>query len=158
MKRTRILILIAAFLGATGFAVLTTYGLVVHDAHWLEEVIGGYVWDAHFKLNVNTHSKSSLPTHHVRYVFASRREEADLISRYNCEAEYPFKSVEDFDGTRFIVYAPCSGRSWFGVDYGYVEPYRFLVLRVDHGNAMQLKTFAEIPTGRGLRSMTIEIP
>jgi hypothetical protein len=91
-------------------------------------------------------------------VFASRHEEADWISHNNWEREYPFEALKDFDGTKFVIEAPCSGRTWLGFNYGYVEAYRFVVLRVGYGNAKQLKTVAEIPKGRGPRSMTVGIP
>jgi hypothetical protein len=57
-----------------------------------------------------------------------------------------------------LATVPCSERSWLRIDYGYVELYRFVVLLIDDGKAKPLKVFAEIPKGRGPRSMTVEVP
>jgi hypothetical protein len=119
MNRRRVFDLAAAFI------LLAVVGLVVITSDIA-------VWDGQFKLRV-VQSRSSQSIRRIDYVFASGREEADWISQNDCEADHPFKMVEEFDGGAFVVNVPCSGRRWCGVNYGYVEPYRFLVFRVDYG-------------------------
>jgi hypothetical protein len=104
------------------------------------------VWDGQFTVSVSIKSRSSLPIRHVAYVFAGLGEQ-----------EHLFEAVKDFDGTKFAIDVPCSGRSWLGINYGYVQP-RFVVFRVDGGTDKRLKTVVEIPRGAGQNGVCVEIP
>jgi hypothetical protein len=156
--RTKKIIVMVPLLSAISLAAFVAYGLVFQDSHWLEEVLGGYFWDGEFTLNVRIESRSSNPIKHLSYTFVSQRQEVDLLSQMQNDLDYNFRAAEDFDGGNFVAKVPCSGCSWLGVGYGYVEPYRFMVVRVDCGDAKPLRYGAEIPSGRGPRSLTVKIP
>ena len=147
-KGTRIFIGIAILLGVLGLLFI------------LFELSVVAVWDGHFKLNVNIHSRSSQPIHGVSWASYFRRKDADWVSQTDShEPDYEFKAVKNFDGTRFVAFGQCWGRTadFFGIEDSYGEE-RFIVLRVDYVDGKQLRTVAEIPKGRGPRSTTVEIP
>jgi hypothetical protein len=157
MKRSEKLIGIAVLFAATGLGAFIGYGLVFHDSHWLEMVLGGYIWDGSFKTNMRIQSRSSQAVHHVSCAFASRRGEAEWYIRSDCDEEDAFRPVKEFDGTNALAFGRCSARYWLGVEYGYSAD-RFVVLRIDYGNGKQLRTVAELPRVRGPRNVTVEIP
>jgi hypothetical protein len=120
--------------------------------------IGGYIWDGHFHLDVNIESEQSKPIKQVSYTFVSESRAVDWMSQMENDLDYHFWAAEDFTGRGFIAEVPCSGRCWFGIDYGYVEPYRFIVVRIDSGDGKPLRFGSQIPSGRGPRTLTLTIP
>jgi hypothetical protein len=137
----------------------TILGIVTILAVLAALILPGFaVWDGHFRLDVNVKSRSSSPICHVDYAMVPDWNRSESMSSDKLVQDYPFEAVRGFDGARSVLDLPCSGREWLGIEFGYVEPYRFLLLRVDYGNGKRLKTIAEIPKGREPRNLTVEVP
>jgi hypothetical protein len=116
------------------------------------------VWDGHFQLNMDIHSRSSQAVEHVSCAFSFRRADAEWLSESDSlEATLLFQAVREFDGQNYVAYGQSSGRTWWGIDYGYTA-HRFVVLRIDCEDGKQVRTVVEIPNVRGPRSVTVEIP
>jgi hypothetical protein len=117
------------------------------------------VWDGGFQLTVSLHSRSAAAIKDVSFALCRDREVANqLAATTEQSAATEFRSVESAGDGRHLVRVPCSGRRWLGVDYGYIEPYRFIVLRVQPTNRALFFAVVEIPEGRGPRSITVDVP
>lgn len=116
------------------------------------------VWSGRFQLDVQIESRASQPIRSVSYATFYEQEEADWVSK----SDHPsaigeFQAARDFDGKRFVADVRCGGRKWLGFDRVYSEQ-RFVAMRIDCVNGVQLRTVEEIPAGRHARSMTVTIP
>lgn len=61
-------------------------------------------------------------------------------------------------GNGFLALVSCGGKSdMYGRDLSYSEA-RYIVLRCQHSDGTETWKMAEIPKGRGARSMTLSIP
>ena len=62
------------------------------------------------------------------------------------------------DNGRFVADINCSGRSWiFNIEKEYTEP-RYIVLQVTYDDGKEVRRLADVPGGRGPRSLSVTIP
>jgi len=113
-------------------------------------------WNGFFSLTMNVRSQSSRSIRAVSYATCSAKAEGDACSQGNAPCELLFTPVRKLRDAKCTIDVPCSGCSLLGYEIGY-DQARFLVLRIDC-DGQQLCAAAEIPKGRGPRSMTVTIP
>ena len=114
-------------------------------------------WDGQFKLSIDIQSKSLRRIVIASYCLEqSRIEYADAISQNPTLGDWKnFKQSQD--GKLYIAEIPCYGRIDMFGHYGYGE-FRYIVVHVEYEDGTQSSVAAEIPEGRGKRSMTVTVP
>jgi hypothetical protein len=116
------------------------------------------VWDGRFDLRLEVVSENGKRAQSLYYATEDRREVAELIAQNpKTDVEATFRAARE-DNDAFVAQIPCSGRkNRVGLENSYHEP-RFVVVRVRYEDGAEVRRVAEIPVGRGKRSVTIEIP
>ncbi len=122
-------------------------------------VLGGLnlsIWDGSFALTVKLTSRA--PVESVDYVLCFTEEQADLILQManKNSRDIGWDSSKVNEGA-FTVRGRCSGKFYLGVEYGYVQD-RYMIIKCQRANQAMLLTKAEIPLGRGPRSIDVAIP
>jgi hypothetical protein len=113
--------------------------------------------DGHFQLTVVLHSRSARTLTDVSYGLYSE-DAAKYLVPYLNQHPQELRSVDNLDGDRFVVSVPWSERKWWGVCYGYGEPYRLIALRLKQNGGEPVCIVAEIPEGRGPRILDVDVP
>ena len=116
------------------------------------------VWDGRFELALDVVSSSGEHIDDVSYAAFFKREEAEWVEADTSEvSEHCFHPAAK-DNSRFSADVVCSGKTWvFGIETSYTEP-RYIVVRVKCRNGKVFRRSAEIPAGRGPRTMTVSVP
>jgi hypothetical protein len=130
--------------------------LVVLAAPWL---LNESVWDGHFPLTLDVRSQSGKAIEALAYATFFKREQADEAAKpiAGQPGDARFRPAARHDG-RFVADVGCSGRTWiFDIETRYTE-FRYLVLRVAYGDGKEVRRMAEVPVGRGPRSLSIKVP
>jgi hypothetical protein len=130
--------------------------LVVLTAPWL---LVEAVWDGQFPLTLDVRSASGKPIKALAYATFFKRSEAEWATKH--VAGQPegarFHAALPRDG-RFVTEIGCSGRTWgFNIETSYTE-FRYIVCRVTYGDGNEVRRLAEVPAGRGARSMSVVVP
>jgi hypothetical protein len=118
------------------------------------------VWDGAFLLTVNLQSSVSSPIVAAEYLEVVSRDDANWIAANPKSPDASFHPAGDFDGKRFTANIPCSGRLANIITYyetSYFE-YRFVVVHVLYQDGSERCVVAEVPVGRGNRSVTLVVP
>ena len=116
------------------------------------------VWDGHFALTLDVVSESGMKIKALSYTTFFNREQADWATKNTGgEADLCLHSAVQ-DNRRFVADIGCSGRLWiFNIETKYTEP-RYIVFRVKYGDGKELRCWAEMPVGRGPRSLAVMVP
>jgi hypothetical protein len=131
-------------------------GVVLVLAFWFSTIA---VWVGEFLLTLDVRSESGKAIKALSYTTFFHREQAPwlLTKRTEGEPDVEFRPAVQNDG-KFVVNVTCSGRLWiFDIETKYTEP-RYIVVRVTYMDGKESRQVAEIPAGRGPRSMTIIVP
>lgn len=117
------------------------------------------VWDGSFTLAVNVQSSAHSPIARIEYMEIASRDQGDWITQNPKSRDCSFQQATDFDGKQFTASIHCSGHIFSSINYerSYFE-FRFLVVHVQYKNGQDECMIAEIPAGRGKRSMTLTVP
>jgi hypothetical protein len=120
---------------------------------------GEVLWDGSFNLTVNLVSNASLIITKIEYLEVASRRTGDLIVQNPRSADGSYQPATDFDNKRFTAEISCFGRriGIFGYETNYGE-FRFVVVHLQYQNGEHKYMVAEIPAGRGDRSMTLTVP
>jgi hypothetical protein len=114
-------------------------------------------WDGRFSLALNVSSSSGEKMDNISYATFSQREVAEEMQKYVNLENYAFRPAV-LDNSCYTATIPCSGKRWiFNIETKYTEP-RYIVVQVEYGNGKKSRIFAEIPEGRGPRSLTVSVP
>jgi hypothetical protein len=115
------------------------------------------LWDGHFELSIDIQPKTSRQISVACYCLEqSRKESADAISQNPTWGDWK-NCKQSQDGKSYLAEIPCYGRFDIFGHYGYGE-FRYIVVRAKYGDGTQDCVTAEIPEGRGKRSMKIMMP
>lgn len=117
-----------------------------------------YVWDGHFQLTLDVTSSSGKHISEVSYAAVSTREQAEWTETHTSgESEFAFRPTSQDNG-RFIAHIPCSGRCWvFDIETSYSE-FRYVVVRAKYESGKVFRRMAEVPVGRGPRTLKVLVP
>jgi hypothetical protein len=130
--------------------------LFVLAAPWL---LNESVWDGHFPLTLDVRSQSGKAIEALAYATFFKREQADGAAKRIAgqPEDVRFRPAARHDG-RFVADVGCSGRTWiFDIETRYTE-FRYIVCRVTYGDGKEVRRMAEVPAGRGPRSLSIKVP
>ena len=128
----------------------------VFTAPWLLEEA---VWDGHFPLTLDVRSASGKPLKALAYATFLKRPEAEWATKHvtGQPVDVHFHPAAPHDG-RFVAEIGCSGRTWvFNIETRYTE-FRYLVCRVTYADGSEVRRMAEVPAGRGSRSLNVVVP
>ena len=118
------------------------------------------VWDGHFPLTLDVRSESGKAIKALSYATFFKNEQAQwwLTKRPEGQPDWGFRPAVQ-NGGRFVADGDCSGRLWgvFKIERNYVES-RYIVIRATYEDGQETRRLAEIPAGRGPRSLTLVIP
>lgn len=116
------------------------------------------VWSGRFELALDVVSSSGEHIDDVSYAAFFKREEAEWADTDTSEVSGHCFHPAAKDNGRFIADVYCSGKTWiFDIETSYTE-LRYIVVRVKCRNGKVFRRMAEIPAGRGPRSMSVSVP
>jgi hypothetical protein len=130
--------------------------IVVLTAPWF---LVEAVWDGQFPLSLDVRSASGKPIRALAYATFFKRPEAEAAIKHVAgQAEDArFHPAVSRDG-RFVTDIACSGKTWiFNIETNYTES-RYIVCRVTYGDGNEVRRLAEVPAGRGARSLSVVVP
>jgi len=115
------------------------------------------VWDGRFDLAIHLQSKSGRRIESVEYEAFFRRDHAEFTVAHQPEGFGGFREAEYWSGVWHCHVASTGRRDIFGRELRYMFA-RFVVLLIRYDNGEELLQIAEVPEGRGPRSMTVDVP
>jgi hypothetical protein len=132
--------------------------LFVLAAPWL---LVEAVWDGGFPLALDVRSESGKAIKTLAYATFFKREPAEWVTKHITgqaeDRDSGFRPAVENNG-QFLAEVGCSGRTWiFNIETRYTE-FRYIVFRVTYDGGKEVRRMAEIPAGRGPRSLTVMVP
>lgn len=130
--------------------------LVVLTAPWL---LNEAIWDGRFPLTLDVRSASGKPIKALAYATFFKRPEAEWATKNVAgkPEDVHFHPAVPKNG-QFVTEIGCSGRTWlFNIETSYTE-FRYVVCRVTYGDGNEVRRLAEVPAGRGARSLSVVVP
>jgi hypothetical protein len=118
------------------------------------------VWDGKFDLTIEISGDQTINESSLRFATCWQESEALHAMENPSVYDYGFRTARTSATGQFSIDVPCSGRdNAYGLGSTYNHP-RFLVVeyRLSDNSEQPVRKLLGIPTGRGPRTMTVELP
>jgi hypothetical protein len=133
--------------------------LVVLAFLFLFDYIFGSFWVGSFPLQVSLVSKSDRRINRITAgVLVSTKESANAVKADLSRFQFDLEPMDWKQGSPFTVRVSCTGEdSGFGRELSYGQG-QLLILCVEYADGQKEYVTADIPDGRRLRDITVDVP